>query len=196
MGSKKDSFNSAFDYLKSKGKLHKQQDVADVMKTDKSNISRALRGDSRFLTDRFLKRFNAAFGNIFNEKWLLTGEGEMLSPSVSQTVSGDNNTAVAGNGNHVEGGGAMAALVAELAAQRKITEEAQRLTSQAMEQYGKAVEQSSKAMEQSGKAMEQSGKAMEQSAKAQEQIDRLISIIEKKLSILDNKGINNKDDNK
>lgn len=193
---KKQRINEAFNYLKDKGKVHTQKDMANMMHATSPNVSSALKGVESVLTDNFLKRFNAAFGNIFNEKWLLTGEGEMLSPSVSQTVSGDNNTAVAGNGNHVEGGGAMAALVAELAAQRKITEEAQRLTSQAMEQYGKAVEQSSKAMEQSGKAMEQSGKAMEQSAKAQEQIDRLISIIEKKLSILDNKGINNKDDNK
>jgi len=42
-------------------------------------VSGAFNGKKSCLTDRFLKNFNAAFGNIFNEQWLLAGEGEMLA---------------------------------------------------------------------------------------------------------------------
>ena len=34
-------------------------------------------------------------------EWLLTGEGEMLKTGINQEVSGDHNTAVAGNNNTV-----------------------------------------------------------------------------------------------
>lgn len=56
-----------------------------------------------------------------NSDWLLTGKGEMLNPSISQSVNGSHNTTVAGNGNQVN----VSALIEELAAQRKLTEKAQ-----------------------------------------------------------------------
>lgn len=76
---KVDRMITAYEYLRSIGRAHKQQDIAEKMATDKSNVSRAMKGDKKYLTDRFLHRFNRAFDNIFNEDWLLTGEGEMLN---------------------------------------------------------------------------------------------------------------------
>ena len=94
--------------------------VADKMCVNKSNFSKALSGSP---SDNFLRRFNAAFGGIFSDDWLVSGVGDMLSGSISQTVTGDGNTAVAGNGNHVVS--ATDSLVAEIAAQRRLTEKAQ-----------------------------------------------------------------------
>ncbi len=114
---------SAFNYLKGTGKVHTQQDVADKMEINKSSLSKATNGDDKYLTDSFLKRFNYSFGNMFNERWLINGEGEMLNQASQQIVNGDNNTAVSGNGNTVNT--ITDALLTELVAQRKMTEKAQ-----------------------------------------------------------------------
>lgn len=73
----------AYEYLKSIGKAHKQQDIAEQMSTDKANVSRAMNGDARYLTNRFLSRFNMAYGNIFNLDWLLRGVGDMCCSDIS-----------------------------------------------------------------------------------------------------------------
>lgn len=86
---------TAYDYLKSIGKAHKQQDVADKMGTDKANVSRAMKGDEKYLTDRFLHRFNSAFDNLFNEEWLISGNGEMLAKP-NQTIGDISNSNVSG----------------------------------------------------------------------------------------------------
>ena len=77
---KVERFHLAYEHLKSLGIVHKQKDVADGMGgVSASNISNVFKGNPRYLTDRFLKRFNESFGNLFNEEWLLSGEGEMCS---------------------------------------------------------------------------------------------------------------------
>lgn len=76
---KKERLKAAYQYLKNIGEVHTQQDVANIMHKNKANISAAFNGNSRFLTDNFLKDFNSIFGNIFSTEWLLTGEGEMLN---------------------------------------------------------------------------------------------------------------------
>lgn len=65
-----------------------------------------------------------------NTDWLLTGEGEMLNPSISQSVTGSHNTAVAGNGNQVN----TSTLIEELAAQRRLTEKVQMQLDKSQEQ--------------------------------------------------------------
>lgn len=87
---KKDRFNEAFRYLRGNGFVDTQKDVAIKMGASAPNVSSALNGVEGVLTDRFLRRFNAAFGDVFNEKWLLTGEGEMLKnePPPSASISG------------------------------------------------------------------------------------------------------------
>ena len=76
---KSQSIQEARNYLIFKGIISTQQDIANKMNVSKSNISRALNGDEKYLTEKFLIRFNNAFDNIFNIQWLLTGEGEMLN---------------------------------------------------------------------------------------------------------------------
>lgn len=75
---RKDRLEMAFDYARSKGFVHTQKDLASLINASEGNISKALKGDPKVLTDRFLRRFNEAFSNIFSLDWLLTGEGDML----------------------------------------------------------------------------------------------------------------------
>ncbi len=77
---KKDRFSQAFEYVCTNGYVRTQKELADLMGASPSNISNALRGEPKVLTDRFLVRFARTFP-VFNTKWLLTGEGEMLNPS-------------------------------------------------------------------------------------------------------------------
>lgn len=82
---KRSIIKEAFEYLRSVGEAHMQQDVANKMGISKTNISRAFNGDDKYLTKSFLLRFNEAYNNIFNYDWLLTGEGEMLNKSDSES---------------------------------------------------------------------------------------------------------------
>lgn len=88
---KKDRILLAFDYLRSKGLIHTQLDLAEKMMSDKNTISRALKGNERYLTDKFLKRLNNSFGGVFNEEWLLYGDGEMLNSNPIYTNVGNTN---------------------------------------------------------------------------------------------------------
>lgn len=100
--------NKGFEYLRSIGMVHTQADVAKAMGASRPNVSSALKGDGKVLTDKFLKRFANAF-DVLSQDWLLTGEGPMLtsdlSGSVSQHSSGDHSPNVNGSGNVVGGVG-------------------------------------------------------------------------------------------
>lgn len=99
--------NKGFEYLRSIGMVHTQADVAKAMGASRPNVSSALKGDGKVLTDKFLKRFANAF-DVLSQDWLLTGEGPMLasdlSGSVHQQSSGDYSPNVNGTGNVVGGG--------------------------------------------------------------------------------------------
>lgn len=104
---KRERFNAAFDYLKSLGLFHTQKELAEKMGAAAPNISSALKGDPKILTDRFLRRFNEAFSNMFSPEWLCLGDGVMIAGDVdtiikerNQTVIGGNNKTTQNNGNH------------------------------------------------------------------------------------------------
>lgn len=69
--------NEAFNYLRYSGLVATQKDISDALGSSPSNISKALKGDEKVLTDNFLVRFSDAFSEI-SSAWLLTGEGDML----------------------------------------------------------------------------------------------------------------------
>lgn len=75
---RKDRLQKAYNYLRNKGVIHTQEEVANRMQSTASNMSKAMKGAENVLTDNFLRRFNDAFGNIFSLQWLILGEGEML----------------------------------------------------------------------------------------------------------------------
>ena len=112
---KAERFNKAFAHLLGIGRIRTQKDVAEVMQSTAPNISSALKGDTRFLTDKFLRRFNEAFDDVFNLQWLLAGDGEMLAAAETQSEivkpSQSSDPAIL-------------RLIEELSAQRKMTESA------------------------------------------------------------------------
>lgn len=69
--------NKAFNYLRFKGVIGTQKDVAVAMNSTQPNVSSALKGDEKILTDSFIYRFSEVFKEV-SSHWLLTGEGEML----------------------------------------------------------------------------------------------------------------------
>ena len=75
---KKTRFNDAYDYLLSIGRAHKQKDIAVAMSSTEANISQALKGHPKVLTDNFLLRFLTAYPDIFSMSWMFTGKGSML----------------------------------------------------------------------------------------------------------------------
>lgn len=82
--------NEAFNYLRFKGLVKTQKDLAEAIGATAPNVSSALKGDEKFLTDSFIARFAEAFEEV-SSHWLLTGEGEMLSSE--QPVQYDIDTA-------------------------------------------------------------------------------------------------------
>ena len=71
-------FNEAFEYLRSIGKVHTQSDLGNEMGANRISISRAMKGDKKYLTKNFIQRFNSTFGNIFNDSWLMGDNVNML----------------------------------------------------------------------------------------------------------------------
>ena len=51
-----------------------------------SNLSVALGGNDRFLTNSLIQKVNRAYGRPFNEEWLIFGTGEMLRNSTDDAV--------------------------------------------------------------------------------------------------------------
>lgn len=76
---RRESINEAYNHLRNRGVIHTQKDVAEKMHSTQQNVSGALRGKKEILTDKFLERFNRAFGNIFNLDYLCTGCGDLLA---------------------------------------------------------------------------------------------------------------------
>ena len=74
----KERFNKAFAYLQGEQIVKGQKDLAEKLGATPGNISKALSGDKNALTNNLMKRFSAAFPGVFNLRWLILGEGEML----------------------------------------------------------------------------------------------------------------------
>lgn len=96
----KDRLNAAKKYLIGIGAIDKQSDIAKVMSSSESSISRAFSGDERYLTNSFMRRFNNAFGGLFNLDWLMFGHGDMLRSGNTATASHSPN-AIVNAGDHV-----------------------------------------------------------------------------------------------
>lgn len=113
-------------FLKKQRKVLSDGEFADKIDVGRSQLSEVISGKRKF-SERYVLKLLTSFPEI-SEQWLRTGEGEMLkNPSYSQTVSptvlaDDHSTAIAGNKNVVNADQTIAMLVAEVAAQRRLTE--------------------------------------------------------------------------
>lgn len=79
---KSEALKKAINHLRLLGMVATMKEVAKAMGADPSNISRHIKGQPE-PTDKFMRRFNEAFGSIFNEEWLIGGKGEMLATDVT-----------------------------------------------------------------------------------------------------------------
>ena len=123
---KNERLRIAFQYLRSQGKAHTQKDVAEKMKATEPNVSAALKGKPKNLTDEFLMRFNVAYDSIFNLDWLIDEKGEMLASPIHQEINGDNNNQVLGDNNQINGSIAtLDKAIDEIAEQRKLVAKSQ-----------------------------------------------------------------------
>lgn len=52
--------------------------IANKTGYNSGNISSALRGNPRYLTEKFIKVFCAKFNNVISSDWVLNGTGEMV----------------------------------------------------------------------------------------------------------------------
>lgn len=76
--SEKTPLRIAFEYLRGMGVVETQTNVAERTGYNKSAVSHALKGTNGYVTENFVSAFNEAFGGIFNEAYLLRGEGSLL----------------------------------------------------------------------------------------------------------------------
>jgi hypothetical protein len=73
----KKRLNMAVNWLKYKGIVKTQQEIASKMGAGRGNISSALSGKKEYLTDKFLIRFHDTFPEI-SFTWLMSDEGKMV----------------------------------------------------------------------------------------------------------------------
>lgn len=60
--------------------IHTQIGFADSIQYSRSVISSALNGNEDYLTDNLFKNICEAYKNVFNLDYLLTGNGQLLTP--------------------------------------------------------------------------------------------------------------------
>jgi plasmid maintenance system antidote protein VapI len=113
------------DELKNARSVYTDADFARIVDVSRSELSQMLSG-KRPVSKRLVSNLLAEFPTI-NEDWLMTGAGEMLNSSTPQTVTTtlsaeEGSTAFIGDNNKVNADQTIAMLVAEVAAQRRVTE--------------------------------------------------------------------------
>lgn len=74
--SQSDRLVEAFQYLYNKGLVHTKREFAEKIGFNGSNLSAAMKGDSRYCTDSLMSKVSIAFPEI-NAVYLTKGEGSL-----------------------------------------------------------------------------------------------------------------------
>lgn len=111
------------DELKKRREILSQAEFAEIVGISRTQFSELVTG-KRQLSDKAIHKITRAIPEL-NEDWLRTGEGEMLKNY--SAVSSEHSVSIAGNGIrenkiNVNADETIAKLIAEVAAQRKLTE--------------------------------------------------------------------------
>ena len=109
--------------LKRQRKILNQAELAQIAGISRTQFSELVTG-KRKISDKAIHKIASSFSEI-NEKWLLTGEGEMLKNT--SAVAESHSISIAGeeikeNKINVNADETIAMLIAEVAAQRRLTE--------------------------------------------------------------------------
>lgn len=116
--------NQTITALKERRRIHSASDFARILGVDKGDLSRIVNG-KRPISQRFVESVLENFPEV-NADWLLNGAGEMLKNSA---VADNQSISIAGedikeNKINVNTDATIAALIAEVSAQRRLTEAA------------------------------------------------------------------------
>lgn len=78
MTNRHERLKEVYEYLRYQCGIHTQSDVAKALKMTRPSFSAALNGNEKYLTKSLFMKLCAAFPNVFNLDYLLTGEGSLL----------------------------------------------------------------------------------------------------------------------
>ena len=111
------------DELKSQRKVYSYADLARIIDSPRGEFSQMMSG-KRKVSKRCVSNLIAQFPEI-SEEWLHTGAGEMLKSQASTATNGAvsiNGEEITDNNIQVNTDATIAQLIAEVAAQRRVTE--------------------------------------------------------------------------
>lgn len=95
MKTKSERLKQVFDYLVFRGMLKKRYEFAEQINFDKTNLSSALNGNEKYLSDSLFDKILDNYP-FFNREWLLYGEGEMLKGQPITAINNGTNNGVVG----------------------------------------------------------------------------------------------------
>lgn len=110
-------FRAVVEYLKINRLIRNQQDLAERVGLDKATISQVMH--NKIVVSKKLRQGIVKAFPFISHEWLETGDGEMLKSVITQNVSGGENITQLGVGDIYSG-----KAIYEIAAQRKMTEQA------------------------------------------------------------------------
>lgn len=111
------------DELKKRRIIYSQQELAEIVGISRTQFSELVTG-KRKISDKAIHKITSSIPEI-NEDWLRTGEGEMLKNT--SAIADNHSISIAGeeikeNNIRVNTDETIASLIAEVAAQRRLTE--------------------------------------------------------------------------
>ena len=71
--------NEIYEHLHNYFGVHTKGEFADIIKYARAYVSSALNGNEKYLTDKLFTNICEAYPGVFNLKYLLTGEGNLLT---------------------------------------------------------------------------------------------------------------------
>lgn len=80
-----DRLRQSIDFLRLNNVVKTHGDIASALGYSRTNVTKAINGDSRYLTNKFLIRFADTYGDYVSAQWLIDGVGEMVVPDRSAT---------------------------------------------------------------------------------------------------------------
>ena len=69
-----------YDYLRQHFGIHTKTGFAEAVKYGRTSMSAAMNGKEEYLTDDLFENICDSFPDVFNLNYLLTGEGDLLTP--------------------------------------------------------------------------------------------------------------------
>lgn len=121
---KNEYLKQVIDGVKFRYKIKTQKEIVERLGyTSPTNLSDMLNGKTE-VSEIYSERFRDVFS--VNPEFLMTGQGPIwIDESYSARQSGDNNTQVIGDGNHINNPTTLDKAIDEIAAQRKLVEKSQ-----------------------------------------------------------------------